>query len=298
MTIRELFLTVDSLWYGVLNRHRTEAVMSRDWDNLILLDACRFDMFREVNFLEGHLDSIYSCGSSTGHFLQDNFKGQSFFDTVYVSGNPLVNHFVPDSFFAVIPVWQDGWHEEFGTVLPETMVEYSIEAANRYMDKRLILHFMQPHYPFIGEKTRAVIGEHEGIKSRDLMIGKKVRHTQTVWHLFREGILDRQTVWEAYCDNLHIVLEALQGLLPLLSGKTVISSDHGNLFGEWLWPIPVREFGHFGGLYKKSLVQVPWFVCPGEKRKQIQSAEPESKPESIGDREEYQKKLSALGYID
>jgi len=272
--------------------------MDKDWDNLIILDACRYDMFKDVNKLEGELGFIYSKGSSTGHFLQDNFKEISYLDTVYVTGNPLVNHFVPQSFHKIIPVWKDGWHEPYQTILPETMVDYSKKAIQQHLDKRFIFHFMQPHFPFIGEKTRDLIGEHEGIKSRDLIEGKKVKHAQTVWHLFKAGILNRETVWDAYVDNLEIVLKAVKKLLESLPGKTVITSDHANLFGEWLWPIPIKEYGHFGGIYKKSIIKVPWFVIEKGNRRTINKTEPDIFSEKQDfDEEEYKKKLEALGYL-
>jgi len=30
-----------------------ENVMDKDWDNLIILDACRYDIFKDVNFIDG-----------------------------------------------------------------------------------------------------------------------------------------------------------------------------------------------------------------------------------------------------
>lgn len=41
--------------------------LDRSWDYLIILDACRFDVFEEVydDFLEGRLRKVESVGSST-----------------------------------------------------------------------------------------------------------------------------------------------------------------------------------------------------------------------------------------
>ena len=63
-------------------------IMDRDWDNLLILDACRYDLFDEVFPHNGNLDSIVSRGSDTPEFLESNFVGRSFHDTVYVSANP------------------------------------------------------------------------------------------------------------------------------------------------------------------------------------------------------------------
>jgi len=41
-------------------------------------------------------------------------------------------------------------------------------------------------------------------------------------------------VWEAYNENLDIVLTEIEALLDELDGKSVITADHGNLVGERL----------------------------------------------------------------
>jgi len=41
-------------------------------------------------------------------------------------------------------------NEEHRTVLPETMTEATLEAKRRYLNKRLLLHYLQPHAPFLG----------------------------------------------------------------------------------------------------------------------------------------------------
>ena len=40
-------------------------IMDEDWDNLIILDACRYDLFEEVNTIDGTLESRISLGSAS-----------------------------------------------------------------------------------------------------------------------------------------------------------------------------------------------------------------------------------------
>jgi hypothetical protein len=295
---RDLSKVINKVCYQVLMKRKTEFVMQKDWDNLILLDACRYDMFMETNTIPGRLDHIYSKGSSTGHFLLENFKGKSFLDTVYVTANPLVNYHVKDSFYLIIPVWMTGWDDHHQTILPDTMVKHCLDAYKKYPDKRLVFHFMQPHFPFLDADVREIIGEHDGVLSRNLFLGGKIEHRLTVWEKFRTGRLDKRTVWEAYQSNLKIVLRHISDLIKNLSGKSVISSDHANLFGEWLFPLPIREFGHPGGLYKKNLLKVPWFVIESGKRRTIKKNKKRKKSYDIDPlSEEYIKKLSPLGYM-
>jgi len=257
--------------YYKLTRPDPSHIVEEDWDNLIILDGCRYDAFEKMNNLEGKLEYRYSKGSSTNDFLNKNFDGKKHLDTVYVTANPLVNYHVGNSFHRVIPVWKDDWCEEYNTVLPKDMTERTIKAYDKYSKKRLITHFVQPHYPFIGKTGRKEIGNHDGLLSRNYFVnGKNTDHTdQLIWNLLKQGEVDKSTIWKAYLENLEIVLKSVKKLLEIMEGKTVITSDHGNLFGEFLFPFPVREYGHPGGLYHKNLIKVPWFVTQNGERKKF-----------------------------
>lgn len=61
-TLRDYALGANGRWYRFFRASRTAAVMDEDWDNLLILDACRFDMFENRNILPGQLDYIYSKG--------------------------------------------------------------------------------------------------------------------------------------------------------------------------------------------------------------------------------------------
>ena len=59
-------------------------------------------------------------------------------------------------------------------------------------------------------------------------------------------------------------------LIESLDGKTVVTSDHGNLFGRRLWPIPLQKYGHPPGLRFPELIEVPWHETPFENRRGYQ----------------------------
>jgi hypothetical protein len=80
------------------------------------------------------------------------------------------------------------------------------------------------------------------------------------------GLVSRERLWEAYLDNLELVLEHVWQLSDELGGRTVITSDHGNLLGERAWPVPVRLYGHPRGVRSKPLVTVPYAVIDGTRR--------------------------------
>jgi hypothetical protein len=274
-------------------------VVGEDWDNLIILDACRYDTFAEINWLEGDLESRISKGCVTGNFLGKNFTDE-YPDMVYLAGNPHASRIIPDRFHAFLPVWQTHWDEELGTVPPEAMTEAVIEAANRFPSKRIVAHYVQPHEPYIGPETQERYGSEY---MNGLRIAREMAETDEskqsakggIMTRYREGELSRSEALSAYRENLEIALSSVESLHAELSGKTVVSSDHGEMFGEFAWPLPVRRIGHWGGLRTTKLVKVPWFTLPYDERKGItRGTIQQASAESENERTE---KLRALGYL-
>lgn len=264
-------------------------VIEEDWDTLVILDACRFDMFEEQNHISGDLQHRRSLGSESWEFLRANFGGGTFHDTVYVSANPYTAKLPNGTFHAIIDLIEDGWDPDQRTVLPETVVTAARQAAETYPDKRLIVHFIQPHFPFIGDAGRRL--DHGGIERSSTETDDSKRH---VWGSLGHGRLQKSRVWEAYRENLDIVLPHVETLLESLSGKSVVTADHGNLLGERTRPLPVRGYGHPRGLDAPELRTVPWLVVEGTDRRSVVS----DPPVDDADPSEHvvEQRLEALGY--
>jgi len=127
-------------------------IFDEQWDNLVILDSCRYDTFKEVveeMKLEGKLESIISRGTNTATFLLENFCDDRYDNIVYITANPYVNKLLKGKFYKIIPVWDKGWDDKLGTVHPEKVYEYTLNALRKYHDKKFIIHFLQPHIPFI-----------------------------------------------------------------------------------------------------------------------------------------------------
>lgn len=265
-------------------------VFSEDWDNLIILDACRHDMFKYYADLDGHLESRISRSSSTEEFLRANFRNRSLLDTVYITANPqFYRHrdWLNVQFHEVRHIWkEDGWDNQYRTVLPETTTDYALQAAADHPDKRLIVHYIQPHYPFLTEDKGPFRNEEEILKP-----GKVGG-----WHRVMTGELDvsKSEIWDAYVQTLQRALPAVERLIKCIDGKTVVTSDHGNMVGERAWPFPIREWGHPRGIYTEELVKVPWLVIDGDRRK-IVAEDPVAADDEIHD-ERVQDRLQNLGY--
>jgi len=268
LLIRGLFCSV------IREKNNGVFIMKEDWDNLIILDACRYDMFVKVNWIEGKLEKKISRGSHTWMFLKENFKGRTYLDTVYVSSNPFILDF-QDSFHKVIYVAPEEELERYGTVLPETVFAEALKAQKDYPHKRLIIHFLQPHDPFIGET--------------------RFNKEDNPFYMLAKGKIGKEHLMKAYEDNLKAVLIYVEKLLKELSGKTIITSDHGESFGAKVKFFPVRIYGHSGPRIKE-LIEVPWLTVEKYPRKKIIIGEKSSFIEEFDDNKIY-KHLQALGYI-
>jgi hypothetical protein len=265
-------------------------VMSEEWDNLLLLDACRCDMFQEQHSLEGQLESRVSRGSATVEFLRGNVDCVDLRNTVYVTANPkLVEHQddIDASFHEVINVWTEEWDEDRRTVLPEVVTEYAIDAATTHPNKRLFVHYIQPHYPFLTD------GPNPFDNSQAFEDPDKPGSWQQI--MSGEVNTSREAVWQAYSETLDRALPAVEDFLDEVSGLSVVTADHGNMVGERSWPIPIREWGHPEGIYTEELVKVPWFISStGERRTVTKGSEAAS--DDIINADLVEERLENLGY--
>jgi hypothetical protein len=260
-------------------------IFAEDWDNMLILDACRYDMFEEQHQLPGRLESRISRGSATREFLEANFRDRTLEDVVYVTASPMLHRNADTlgvELHAIHNVWQEeGWDEESRTVRPETVTEHARRAAEEYPNKRLLVHYLQPHYPFLGPTGR----EHFAADALDLWVG------------LRKGELEvpDEILWKAFRENLDVVLPYVEELLGELEGKTVVTADHGQVIGERSSPIPVQEYGHPPGIYMDELVRVPWLVHQRGERRKITSERPREAHEDV-DQTVVADRLEQLGY--
>lgn len=260
-------------------------IYDREWDVLVLLDACRVDLMREVDseyeFL-GNLDTHTSVGSSSIQWMERTFSddyAEEMARTVYVTGNPFSKQVLSDGdLLGLDEVWRYGWDDEAGTIPARHITDRAIAAGRNYEDcDRLIIHYMQPHFPSVPQPltdgmNTATLGDGEGWDSP--------------WHRLRSGELDRYTVWSSYRANLEYVLDDVELLLDNLGAdRVVISADHANAAGE---------FGVYGHpkVPLRVLRDVPWYETTAT---DSAGYEPELKPND--ERGDINEKLSALGYL-
>lgn len=145
---------------------KKQKILDGDWDYLIILDACRYDYFKQLyknydNLKEGDLEKRESRGSCTAEWLYKTFT-EPLPNTKYISTNPFVNSDgVPldkstqdfefkwnptEHFKEVIDLWKYSWDDKLGTVLPK---EVNKSVKKNINHNKLIIHYMQPHIPYL-----------------------------------------------------------------------------------------------------------------------------------------------------
>lgn len=259
-------------------------IFDEDWDNCLILDACPHKLFEKHNTIAGTLGSRISRASATVEFLKSNVAGGDLEDTVYVTANPQYERnydTVAADFHTVVRVYEEeGWNEEIRTVLPETMTDRVLAVAEEYPQKRILAHFIQPHYPFLGDTAE------EHFAQDNLAIWTEIMEGDSE---YSDDILQK-----AFEETLEIAMPEVERAVEGLDGKTVVTADHGQAIGDRASPIPIKEYGHPRGIYIPELVKVPWLVCDDERRSI--TAEPgeemDVNPDAIKDR------LQELGYVE
>lgn len=276
-------------------------VSSQDWDNLLVLDACRSDMFEsvvETNEFDEYR-TVRSQGSSSPDWISANFADRELGDVVYITANPWVAKEAPSSFHKIVDVWAKEQGEDgsldttelaqrdlatspAATVTAQRLNTVVEEVATEYPNKRYIVHYFQPHAPCIGNRDGSIKDETE----MDLLLhpGKPLY----------EDRVNREDVWTAYEENLGYVMTHAWNLAEELGGKSVFTADHGELFGDWLWPFPVRGYAHPQGLHHPRLLTVPWAKKTVGSRRDIRSGSI-SKTETTS--EDVTQQLEKLGYL-
>jgi len=293
------------LWHTVTSRCPVGTnVFERDWDALIILDACRVDALRAVaddyDFIES-VDSVWSVGSTSHEWASKTFTTEyrdEIRTTGYVTGNGYLHQasvrdtYPPsggtapvgwpdwnvvdiDEFAFVDQVWQDGRIEEVRTVPPHRITDRAVRASREHDADRMIVHYMQPHSPYIAD----------AVDGRDVD-PDEVDFVEPLGAM-RRGELAIDVARERYIDNLHLVLEEVRTLFDNLDADRVaITADHGELFGEW------GEYGHPDGLPFPAVRRVPWVVTSatdtGEYEPEIERSETET---------DIEQHLKDLGYV-
>lgn len=283
-------------------------VFERDWDLLIILDSCRPDglnkLKHEYSFID-NMETMWSVGGQSGEWMANTFDRQyedQISSTAYVTANPHSksvfenrlddnwdsrpdphidrlskfgswNFVSKNEFGKFIPVWQYKNDGPYKFCPPRYVTDRVIEIKRDYDFDRVIAHYMPPHSPYV---SRA-IQEDRQLKEYEESPFQYLRRTT-----------DKKTVFNAYLHMLRWALDEAEILLKNTdSKKVVITSDHGEAFGEY------GVYQHHAGSLHPKIRKVPWCTTTAT---DTRSYEPQFDPEEVAERS-VNETLEALGYI-
>lgn len=275
---------------GALLPLPTTNIYEREWDVLVILDGCRVDVMTEIaseySFIEA-VNSISSAGSMSIEWMNNTFDRTNYADemarTAYVTANVFSEETIDsDSLQHLDEVWRYGWDEEVNTIPPRIVTDRAITTSRDEQPDRLIVHYMQPHHPFIADsELRKFDVDPFG---RD-NTGEEMHYT--AWNALRRGMVSREDVWSAYKANLRLVLDEVSLLRENVDADTlVLTADHGNAAGEW------GIYDHPIGFPHPSVKRVPWVETTAE---DTESRVPDS-IETDDTSTDVESRLEALGY--
>lgn len=214
-----------------------ELIYKYGWDVLIILDACRYDSFKKVNFIEGDLIAVDSESTRTTRWYQHNWNEYND-DVILIS-----SHSYPRShgFYKNFYKFYDFYLERDDYREPKIALEKLIEIQNDY-DKHFLVHLLPPHLPYLGKKGSKFM--------RQLKI-PIVGRPHVYRHVTKWG---RKHGWKKligyYKENILYALTEINKYLPQIKGKVIISSDHGELIGER------NIYNHYNK--HEKIFEIPW----------------------------------------
>jgi len=259
-----------------------DLIHKTDWDIMIVLDACRYDYFKAI---KPHAVPATSEGIWTMEWLTKTFPDY-YNDIVYVSGNAycsnvptmdvtlksVVSFHGTKHFFHVVNAWDYAWDDKLKLINPKGVLECAEIAIQLHKKKKLIIHLMQPHLPFVTctmpQTKKDIPPFRDKLTDQQTKDKKKLCEMGDIWwwinYLDKNNITDTfaylylkggpKAITKAYMDNLNYVMKYVDMFTKKYSNKKiVITADHGNYLGE---------DGHYGHHPPRSkiLTTVPWWT--------------------------------------
>lgn len=272
-TYRGVYYAYLGLWHTLTSRVPVGTnVFEREWDVLVLLDSCRVDAMRAVSdeyeFVEP-VGSIWSVGSTSHEWVAKTFTrahAEEISRTAYVTANGYLYRtatggaYPPSGGTAPFcrprwdvvdledlclddQVWEYGRDGEFPIVPPTVVTDRAIATARASGCERLVVHYMQPHGPYIaeafdGRELRPSAADH-------------LEH----FRVMGRGESGRERAWEGFLENLRFVLDEVELLRSNVDADRVaITADHGHMLGE------LGQWTHPDGCPLPVVKKVPWVV--------------------------------------
>lgn len=255
-------------------------IYESDWNLLLILDACRYDLIQQVQQEFDFLTNIQkerSCGSSSKEWFEKNFSDdyiEEMRQTAMITGNPFSAEVLdPENFEYLNEVWRNVWDDSLQTIPPRPITDRLIAYMRNRDTPRVIAHYMQPHAPFI---------DHPELTPGDF--------ERDIWREILRGRRSKGDIWAAYRDNLRIVLDDVRLVLSNVDAeRVIITADHGNAVGEW------GIYGHPERIPFSAVREIPWAKTEA---KNSESYQPDIHLTTDSIETDIESRLADLGYIE
>lgn len=255
---------------------------SMEWDVLIVLDACRYDVFDNV--ADWPVRRARSPASKTSEWLEAAEESGLFENTTIVAGNANYTYDRWDLRAREIKnVFQDHWDSKLGIVPPEPVLESVDESLDDGGGgKPVVGHVLPPHGPYIArvDDLWLPVFPDVNVWKRGPEFAEEGISPQVA---MATGVIDPDEAWDAYRASVKSVWQVCRPYIAdwVRDGhRVVVTSDHGEVFGR------LSEAGLYAHPYRcylPALVDVPIATfAPGR--------EPRREPETPDEH------LAALGY--
>lgn len=203
-------------------------IAARQWQTMIILDACRFDVFERCvkeTTLTGSLHVVDSDVIHTEEWYYRNWQNPAP-DVVLVSGHPKPwQIYLHHSFYRAVACYMLASFPAPGPVLDE-----AVKAAAICPGKRLLVHLVPPHLPFVGKQGAKWLAQYDwGMIDTPLDKG-----SQQVYTIVRD--YGKANGWDDlrayYAEGLLCALGQIERVINDLPAPVIITADHGEMIGE------------------------------------------------------------------
>lgn len=261
------------------NANQLDKLAQVDWDILVVLDACRADLLRQV--AQWPVETAISPAGCTTEWLEMVARTDVFDGVHVVSANPQYGRAdVELGCDTLEPYWEDAWDESLQTVPPEPVLDRATEVFET-QNRPVVAHLEQPHWPYVAKLGRSweLAYPEVGPWNED---GSEIVSMQVA---MQRGHLDIERAYDAYRASVASVWSTLVTYLQQwheADGTVVVTADHGETFGRLR---DLKLYEHPCSCHVSPLVSVPWVMLTPR-------GTPRDPAEDIQDR------LQALGYVN
>lgn len=217
-----------------------QLLQTLDWDVVCVFDACRWDAFNEIC---DDSEPVRAPGSNTPTWTQQVWcdSDTDWSDVTYISGNPVTTNTrndesrggkIEDHVGEYVEAY-DRNHEQsaWSDVLSTSTARPLMELATQY-EPPIVVHFLQPHTPFIGDVCLRADGTPSEFPNVDL---EDPEHAMPLeYYMMEQGLVSPEYVRLAYLKNLEYVWEQTRVLRKRFE-RVITTADHGEKLGPDTW---------------------------------------------------------------